>query len=78
MNPCSEVEHLETVRELYAAIKRLPPKYREVIKLYYWDGKTQEEIAASLKISHQAVSQRIHKAIPILQIQFREELQAKY
>ena len=47
---------------LTCAIMKLKPKYLEVVLLYFYEGYRMKEIAAMLRISEAAVSQRIHKA----------------
>ena len=41
----------ESDRELWDAVMALPPKYRAVIHLYYWEGYDQGEIAEVLRVS---------------------------
>lgn len=36
---------------MYAAVKALPPKYRAVVHLYYYEGYDQGEIGEILHIS---------------------------
>lgn len=52
----------ESDRELWSAIITLPPKYRAVIHLYYYEGYSQEEIAQILKLSRTAVQTRMSRA----------------
>ena len=52
----------ETDKELWEAVNSLAPKYRVVIHLYYYEGYSQEEIAAILKISRTAVQTRMSRA----------------
>ena len=47
---------------LWMAVGNLPPKYRAVIHLYYYEGYSQEEIAQILKISRTAVGTRMSRA----------------
>ena len=53
-------------REVYAAVKALPPIYRAVIHLYYFEGYDQGEIAEILKISRTAVQTRMARARAML------------
>ena len=55
--PCS-TEH---DRVLWDAIGNLPPKYRAVIHLYYYEGYSQKQIAEILKISRAAVQARMDR-----------------
>jgi len=46
-----------TVREIIAA--KLTPRQREILSLYYFDGMTQEDIAAHLRVSQSTVSRHL-------------------
>ena len=54
------------------AVMALPPRYREVILLRYYQNMTQMEIAAVLHISDRAVRQRLNKANNMLREQLKE------
>ena len=54
-------------RELWAVVGTLPPKYRAVIHLYYYEGYSQEEIAKILGITRTAVQTRMQRARKILE-----------
>ena len=47
---------------VYAAVKALPPKYRAVVHLYYYEGYDQGEIGEILHISRTAVQTRMSRA----------------
>jgi RNA polymerase sigma-70 factor (ECF subfamily) len=49
-------------RELWAVVGSLPPKYRAVVHLYYYEGYSQEEIAGILRITRTAVQTRMQRA----------------
>ena len=49
-------------RELWAVVGTLPPKYRAVLHLYYYEGYNQEEISGILGISKTAVQTRMQRA----------------
>ena len=51
----------EEKRELYAAIKKLTPRQKEIVRLIYFEEKTQEEAASIIGISHQAISKALKK-----------------
>ena len=53
-------------RELWDAVMALPPKYRAVIHLYYWEGYDQGEIAQVLGVSRTAVQTRMARARAML------------
>lgn len=52
----------ENDQTLWEAVSSLPPKYRVVVHLYYYEGYTQNEIAKILKISCTAVQTRMSRA----------------
>lgn len=54
-------------RELWAVVGALPPKYRAVIHLYYYEGYSQEEIAKILGITRTAVQTRMQRARTMLE-----------
>lgn len=56
-------EHAEELSNLYAAIERLSERDRQVIQLYYFEGKTQQEIADIFEISQQAVQKRLDRIL---------------
>ena len=43
-------------------VMQLPPKLREVILLYYYQGMNVNEIAETLGIAHSSVSERLRRA----------------
>ena len=47
---------------LHAAILALPEEYREVVALYYLDGRRSREVAEALDISEALVRQRLVRA----------------
>jgi RNA polymerase sigma-70 factor (ECF subfamily) len=49
-------------RELWAVVGNLPPKYRAVVHLYYYEGYSQMEIAKILGITRTAVQTRMQRA----------------
>ena len=49
-------------KELWEALHLLPPKYRIVVHLYYYEGYAQDEIAKILNISRTAVQTRMSRA----------------
>ena len=54
-------------RELWAVVGTLPPKYRAVVHLYYYEGYQQDEIAGILGISRTAVQTRMQRARKLLE-----------
>ena len=66
---CEEQEHqyenpydigiAESNNELYELILKLPPRYKEVILLFYYEDLTYEEIAQILNIPKGTVQSRL-------------------
>ena len=54
-------------RELWAVVGTLPPKYRVVVHLYYYEGYQQDEIAGTLGITRTAVQTRMQRARKLLE-----------
>ena len=48
------------------AIKKLKPKYREVLYLYYYKDLSMEEVAEKLGISPRRVSERVNYSQKLL------------
>ncbi len=49
-------------REVYTAVLALPPKYRTVIHLHYFEGMTVAEIADTLGCAEGTVKAQLHRA----------------
>lgn len=56
-------EQSEELTKLHAAIEQLSERDRQVIRLYYFEGKTQQEIAEILGVSQPAVYKRLLKVL---------------
>lgn len=56
----------EPDRAVWAAVQALPPKYRAVVHLYYWEGYDQGEIGDILHLSRTAVQTRMQRARAML------------
>ena len=54
-------------RELWDVVGQLPPKYRAVVHLYYYEGYSQEEIGRILGITRTAVQTRMQRARTMLE-----------
>lgn len=65
------IEREERLRDLTAAVLTLPPKYREVLDLLYFQEMTREEAARRLGISPARVSERVHYARKLLEKSIR-------
>lgn len=60
-------------RGLYEAVMALPPKYRAVIHLYYYEGYDQGEIGEILRISRTAVQTRMSRARTMLKKELSDD-----
>ena len=56
----------EEDRALWHIVRTLPPKYRAVVHLYYYEEYDQQQIAQLLNISRTAVQTRLYRARKIL------------
>ena len=63
----------EADREVWDAVMALPPKYRAVVHLYYWEGYGQGEIAEILRISRTAVQTRMQRARAMLKKELSDD-----
>lgn len=59
--------------EVWDAVMALPPKYRAVIHLYYWEGYGQGEIGDILHISRTAVQTRMARARAMLKKELSDD-----
>ncbi len=64
--PLEELERRQQHARLYAALDRLPEKYRTVLILYDIDGRSAEEVAALLGLRANAVWVRVHRGRALL------------
>lgn len=60
-------------RAVWDAVMALPPKYRAVVHLYYWEGYSQGEIADVLRISRTAVQTRMARARAMLRKELSDD-----
>lgn len=51
----------EEQERLYAALRKLPPKYAQIIHLYYFEELKAKDIAALLQISESLVTTRLKR-----------------
>lgn len=63
----------ESDREIWDAVMTLPPKYRAVVHLYYWEGLSQGEIGEVLGISRTAVQTRMSRARALLRKELSDD-----
>jgi RNA polymerase sigma-70 factor (ECF subfamily) len=65
-DPQEQIENKERAEMIAAAIKKLKPKYREVLYLYYYKECSREEVAQKLGISPRRVSERVNYSQKLL------------
>lgn len=69
IDPASiEIDEIEKVRMLVEQLE--PPKYAEVIKAYFWEGKSYQEIAVTFNTTTNTIGSWINRA----KSQLREKL----
>ena len=61
-DPAQVTEHLDLQEQLHTAIAALPLHQREVVKLFYFEGYAQQDIARMLGVAVGAVKKRLHEA----------------
>lgn len=69
----AEITRAETIRELYQAIDELPLRCGEILKMGYFEGLSNAEIAEKLGISLQTVKNQKRQAIALLKKQLPAE-----
>lgn len=57
-----EIPAADSSKELLDALMRLPVRYRSVLHLYYYEGYSQKEISALLRIPEGTVNSRMSAA----------------
>ena len=60
----------ETIREIHRVILLLPPRMREVFKLYYLEGWSAEEISRLLNRSIHTITSQRKRALQLFREQF--------
>ncbi|MFO1445478.1 sigma-70 family RNA polymerase sigma factor [Bacillus sp. Bva_UNVM-123] len=59
--------------DLERAIEQLPPEYRNIIVLRYFEDLKIEEVAAVLEENTNTIKTRLYKALKILRIEMQDE-----
>ncbi len=63
----------EARMDLYAALEHLPEKYRDIVRLKYFDGLSAREIGEKLGIPEGTVSSYLSRAIKRMRKELKEE-----
>ena len=66
LDPLGQVTRREDNRALHQALARLPQRYRQPLFLFYFMGKSQREIAATLTLTESNVAQRLSRGRALL------------
>lgn len=64
--PQEQIEKKERDELLAKSIKKLKPKYKDILYLYYFKGLSREEVAQRLNISPRRVSERVNYSLKLL------------
>ena len=64
--PYEQIENKERAELIASALKKLKPKYREILYLYYYRDLSREEVAQKLGISPRRVSERVNYSQKLL------------
>jgi len=64
--PADEIEIAEKKKLIREAVDRLPPKYRQVVKLHSWQWLPFDEVGKILGIPESTATSRFHKALELL------------
>jgi len=64
--PSKHIENKERAELVARAIRKLKPKYREVLYFYYYKGLSREEVAQKLSITPHRVSERVNYSQKLL------------
>ena len=65
-DPHEHIENKERAESIAKAIKKLKPKYRDVLYLYYYKDLSREEVAKRLGITPHRVSERVNYSQKLL------------
>ena len=65
-DPADEFISQEEESLVWKSLERIPPNYREVLVLYYRQGKSIDEVANSLGLTNAAARQRLSRGREIL------------
>ncbi len=72
-----QAERKEQRAQIWDALRSLSPRLREVVVLYYLEGRSVREVAQSLDCSPSAVKKRLERARPKLRAYFEARWEAE-
>ena len=59
--------------EVYFAVLEIPPKYRTIIHLFYYEDMSIKEIADALKMNESTVKSRLHRGREMVKMKLRRD-----
>jgi len=65
-DPQEQIEIKERKELIAKSIKKLKPKYKNILYLYYFKGLSRDEVAKKLDISPRRVSERVNYSLKLL------------
>ena len=68
--PCVGTQHITQALELETAFKKLSPHQRRAIKLFYFDGLSYGQIAATMTASNRAITSNLKNGMRLLRRHF--------
>jgi RNA polymerase sigma-70 factor (ECF subfamily) len=71
-SPEADAERREVELSVHQAVARLPPKYRDIVILYYFHSSDLLEAAASLGLREGTAKARLHRARLLLQSRLKK------
>ncbi len=74
LETAAQVGVADEYREVYSAVLALPPKYRAVIHLFYFEGLSVAEIAAALKVAEGTVKSQLSRGRALLREALKEDV----
>ena len=67
-------KEIEDKSDVYYAVMKLPPKYKTVIHLYYYEGYSVQEISSILGIKESTIKSQLKRARSKLKEMLKEEI----
>jgi RNA polymerase sigma-70 factor (ECF subfamily) len=75
--PASPDASLETLEEVHQMLARLPKRIRDVVRLFYLEGRKYEDISAKLRIPVNSIGPILTRAKQVLRRRMQARLAAK-
>lgn len=65
-DPSEKVEQRDTERQIRAATRSLPSRYRDVVEMVFYRGMSRQHVARVLNLAAATVSRRVGKAVEMI------------